>query len=85
MQFSSDNFPGLGSVVWFIEKDVNSDRPIIKSGLIFAQLLRYGLGPLILVDTETSEPENMVCSDEDLNRYSPELLFDSAEAAGASI
>lgn len=85
MKFSSSNLPELGSEVWFVEKDVQTGRPVIKSGLVFAHMLRYGIEELILVDTEAVNPEGMAFTDEDLNRYSPDFLFDSAEAAGASI
>jgi hypothetical protein len=93
MKFSSTNLPELGSKVWFVtedvqigREDVQTGRPVIKSGFVFAHMLRYGIiGALILVDIEVVRPEDMEQTEEDLDRYSPEFLFDSAEAAGASI
>lgn len=85
MQFDSSNLPKLGSEVWFRDTDIENGRPTIKSGLVFAQLLRYELSPLILVDVEAAKPSDMAHLDEELNRYDPEFLFDSAEAAGKSL
>ena len=96
MRFSDSNPPLIGSEVWFIEEDYRTNRSIVRSGLVFAKMLRYGMGPLIIVDIVSATTEDMSqrlyhyqeCNDDDnddTKRCSPEALFDSAEAAGKSV
>lgn len=86
MKYDSSNLPELGVKVWFIEEDKKTMRPVVKSGFVFAQVLRYEIGPLILVDTTSIKATDMSQSGADISkRCSPGFLFNSVDSAGKEL
>ena len=85
MTFDDNNLPKLGSKVFLVEEDKKTKRPLVRSGFVFAHMIRHNIGPLILIDTTSETADDMDQSDDDNWSGDPSFLYDSAGAAGRAI
>ena len=83
--FDDNNLPKLGSKVWLVIKDDQTQRSLVKSGLVFAHMIRYHIGPNILVDTTSRTADDMAFSGVDCWTGDPTFIYTSASAAGEAL